>query len=158
MDEKPKNDHSQGTVVYELAGFVQRLAAATIDGFLLVLLLTIVMLLVAALSEANVPAQMAQFVGFAVPVAYHWYFWTRRDGQTPGKFALGIKVIKADGSEITDTDAVIRAIGYNVSALLFGLGFLWALLDRNNQTWHDKIGRTYVVRNRNQRKIVEITK
>lgn len=158
MDEKPKNDQAQGTEVYELAGFVQRLAASTIDGFLLVLLLTIVMLLVAALSDANVPGQMVQFVGFAVPVAYHWYFWTRRDGQTPGKFALGIKVIKADGSELTDTDAVIRAIGYNISAFLFGLGFLWALLDRNNQTWHDKIGRTYVVRNNNQRRMIEIRK
>lgn len=158
MDEKPKNNQAQGTEVYELAGFVQRLAASIIDGFLLVLLLTIVMLLVAALSDANVPGQLVQFVGFAVPVAYHWYFWTRRDGQTPGKFALGIKVIKADGSELTDTDAVIRAIGYNISAFLFGLGFLWALLDRNNQTWHDKIGRTYVVRNHTQRRMIEIRK
>ncbi len=158
MDEKPKNDQWQGTEVYELAGFVQRLAATIIDSFLLVLLLTIVMLLVAAFSDANVPGQMAQFVGLAAPVAYHWYFWTRRDGQTPGKFALGIRVVKMDGTALSDTDAVIRAIGYNVSALLFGVGFLWALLDRNSQTWHDKLARTYVVRNDRQRRIVEITK
>jgi uncharacterized RDD family membrane protein YckC len=158
MDKKRKNDQSPGAEVYELAGIVQRLAASLVDSVLLVVLLTIVMLLVAALSDANLPGQLAQFVGFAVPVAYHWYFWTRRDGQTPGKFALGIKVIKADGSAITDVDAVIRAIGYNVSALLFGLGFFWALLDRNNQTWHDKIGRTFVVRNHNQRRVIEIKK
>ena len=157
MDEKPKNDHSPGTVVYELAGFVQRLAASLIDGFLLILLLTLVMLLVAALSSGNVSDRMAQFVGLAVPVAYHWYFWTRRDGQSPGKFALGIRVVKADGSALGDTDAVIRAIGYKVSALFFGVGFLWALLDRNNQTWHDKLARTYVVRNDRQRRTVEIT-
>lgn len=67
-------------------------------------------------------------------------------------------MIKADGSEITDADAVIRAISYNVSFMLFGVGVLWAFVDRNSQTWHDKLARTYVVRNERQRRIVEITK
>lgn len=157
MDEKAKNGHQAEAVVYELAGFVERLAANLIDSFLLILPLAIVMLLLYT-SVTNLPAQIAQFVGLAVPVVYHWYFWTRRDGQTPGKFALGIRVVKADGTTIADTDALIRAIGYNVSALLFGLGFLWALLDRKNQTWHDKLARTYVVRNHSQRKLIEIMK
>ena len=155
MDEKPKNDQRADTVVYELAGLVERLAASVIDGFLLILPLSIAILVISQPGN-NLPIQLIQFVSLAVPVAYHWYFWTRRAGQTPGKFALGIRVVKADGTALSDTDAVIRAIGYNISAMLFGLGFIWALVDRNNQTWHDKIARTYVVRKDSQRKTIEI--
>ena len=100
--------------------------------------------------------QLLQFFALAIPVGYYWYFWTRRDGQTPGKFALGIRVIKSDGTELSDTDAVIRAIGYHVSGLLCGLGFIWAIFDKNKQAWHDKLARTYVVRAEGDRPTVEV--
>ena len=154
MDEKPKNG-VPATEVHELAGLVDRVAAYFIDSILIL----IPLVLVAAIlmhGGNDVPGQLAQFVSLTVPVAYHWYFWTRRDGQTPGKFALGIRVVKADGTPMSDTDALIRAIGYNVSAMLFGLGFLWAFFDRNKQSWHDKMARTYVVRNGRQRRTVDI--
>ena len=155
MDEKTKNDRGTQTKEYELAGLIDRFAASIIDGFLLILPLMIIGGAIGA-SGHHLPAQLAQFIFFAVPIGYHWLFWTRRGGQTPGKFAMGIRVIKTDGGQIGDVDALIRAIGYHVSAMLFGLGFVWALLDRNNQTWHDKMARTYVVRSREQRKTVEI--
>ncbi|MYA93066.1 MAG: RDD family protein [Chloroflexi bacterium] len=141
--------------VHELAGIVPRFLAGIIDGFLLLLLL---LLLMVALSSSGhlFPPALANFFGLAVPVFYFWYFWTRRDGQTPGKFALSIRVVKADGTAISDVDAVIRAIGYQVSGALFGLGYLWALIDRKNQAWHDKLARTYVVRSQSQRRTVEI--
>lgn len=155
MDEKPKNDSGAAGRVYELAGLVDRFAASLIDSFLLILPLSVAALIMSSPGH-HIPKQLLQFVFLALPVAYHWYFWTRRDGQTPGKFALGIRVIKTDHSAISDVDAVIRAIGYHVSSMLFGLGFIWALFDKNNQSWHDKIARTYVVRCGKRRKTVEI--
>ena len=151
---KKKNDKDSGGARHELAGLVERLAASVIDAILVMILLMLLSsLLLAGGAHAAMP--ILQAVTFAAPVAYYWYFWTRRDGQTPGKFALGIRVVKADGSPINDVDAVIRAIGYQVSAMLFGLGFIWAIFDRKNQTWHDKLARTYVVRKEAQRKMVE---
>ncbi len=155
MEEKRKSDQQTASEAYELAGLVERLLAHLIDSFLLFIPLMIAILIIMQPGN-NPPIQLIQFVAFAVPVAYYWYFWTRRAGQTPGKFALGIRVIKADGTTITDIDALIRAIGYSVSSMLFGLGFIWALLDRKNQTWHDKMARTLVVRNSNQRKTIDI--
>ena len=155
MDEKPKNDHGAARHVYELAGLVDRLAANVIDSFLLILPLSILAVIISS-PGSQIPGQVLRFVLVAVPIAYHWYFWTQRDGQTPGKFALGIRVIKTDGSSLSDMDAVIRAIGYHVSGMLFGLGFIWALFDKNNQSWHDKMARTYVVRSNKQRKTVDI--
>ncbi len=140
--------------VHELAGIVPRCLAGIIDGFLLLMLMLLVLAVIS--SSGELLPVLANFFSLAVPVFYYWYFWTRRKGQTPGKFALGIRVVKADGTPISDVDAVIRAVGYQVSAVLFGLGYLWALIDRKNQTWHDKLARTYVVRSQAQRRTVEI--
>ena len=155
MDEKVKNEHSSDRGTYELAGFLTRALAVFIDAFFLVMILMILGLIAAAVGGGE-RAQAYQSFGLIVPVAYSWYFWTRRDGRTPGKFALGIRVVKADGTAISDTDAVIRAIGYQVSALLCGLGYIWAIFDKNNQTWHDKLAGTYVVRVQDKRDMVDV--
>lgn len=155
MVEKAKNDDITYGETYELAGLVDRIVANIIDNAILIIPIAIVQLLLFSSGE-RLPAQLVNFVFMAIPVAYYWYFWTHKDGQTPGKFALGIRVIRADGTSIKDVDAVIRAIGYHVSAMVFGLGFIWAIFDRKNQTWHDKIARTYVVRTSEQRKTITI--
>ena len=155
MDEKTKNESGLPRETFELAGVAARLAAFIID-MILELLLLLVVFIVLALIGGDGSESLVQAFGFAIPVAYHWYFWTRRDGQTPGKFALSIRVIKADGTPISDTDAVIRAIGYNVSAFVCGLGYIWAIFDKNNQSWHDKLARTYVVRKDRQPHTVEV--
>jgi uncharacterized RDD family membrane protein YckC len=91
------------------------------------------------------PESIATILGFIINFIYNWYFWTRRDGQTPGKAAVNIRVIKTDGTPISDIDALVRVIGYTLSGLVLGVGYLWALWDSNSQTWHDKMARTYVV-------------
>jgi len=155
MDEKTKNESGLPRETHELAGVATRAAAFIID-MILELLLLLLVVFVLALIGGDGSASIIQGIGFAIPVAYHWYFWTRRDGQTPGKFALSIRVIKADGTPLSDTDAVIRAIGYNVSSFVFGLGYLWAIFDKNNQSWHDKLARTYVVRKDRRRHTVDV--
>ena len=155
MDEKTKIDPGPPHESHELAGLSSRLMAVIIDSFLLLLLLLLIFFVLVLVSGDGSESIM-QAIGFAIPVAYNWYFWTRRDGQTPGKFAMSIRVIKADGTPINDTDAVIRAIGYNVSSIVCGLGYIWAIFDKNNQTWHDKLARTYVVRKDPQRHMVEV--
>lgn len=155
MEDKAKNSEAIQVEVYELAGLIERLAANIIDNLLLIFPIMVVQFVIFS-PEEPLPTRFAQFIILAVPVVYHWFFWTRRNGQTPGKFALGIRVIRADGSPLSDIDALIRAVGYHVSGILFGLGFIWALFDKRNQAWHDKMARTFVVRNEEQRKTVEI--
>lgn len=155
MDEKEKNDPGLPRETHELAGLSARLIAMIIDGFLLFVLLMIVFFALAFIGGSG-SESMIQVIMLVIPIGFHWYFWTRRDGQTPGKFALSIRVIKADGTPLSDTDAVIRAIGYQVSSIFCGLGFIWAIFDKNNQTWHDKLARTYVVTKDKQRHTVDV--
>lgn len=39
-----------------------------------------------------------------------------------------------------------EVIGKWVSGLVFGLGYFWAIWDKDGQTWHDKIAGTVVVK------------
>ncbi len=145
MVEKTKHGMSAANESLEFAGVTARFVAQILDGIALALVAMLVFGIL-MLAGGGFATSLAQFVGLALPVVYHWYFWTRRDGQTPGKSAVGVRVIKANGAALSDADAFIRAIGYHISAAVFGLGYIWAIFDKNNQTWHDKLAGAYVVR------------
>lgn len=67
-------------------------------------------------------------------------------GATPGKVLLELRVVDVrTGGRSGLGRSVVRYIGYFLSALPLGLGFLWMLWDRHNQTLHDKLARTRVV-------------
>jgi uncharacterized RDD family membrane protein YckC len=67
-------------------------------------------------------------------------------GTTPGKRALRMYVVKEDGRRAGFGTMLLREwIGKWISGLVFGLGYLWILLDKDRQAWHDKLASTYVV-------------
>ncbi|UFN47294.1 RDD family protein [Roseomonas sp. OT10] len=73
-------------------------------------------------------------------------FWAGR-GATPGKWIMGLRIVDAaTGGAPSMGQLVLRCLGYVVSALAMGLGYLWVLWDPRRQGWHDKLGRTLVVR------------
>lgn len=67
-------------------------------------------------------------------------------GTTPGKKMLGMQVVNEDGSNAGFFTMLFREyIGKYVSGIFFMLGYLWILIDKHNQGWHDKLMSTYVV-------------
>ena len=66
-------------------------------------------------------------------------------GQTPGKMFMGLKVVRADGGEMTPGLAFLRFIGFGLSLLPLGLGFFWSIVDREKCAWHDHLAATRVV-------------
>lgn len=131
MGEKLKNGMG-----IELGDIGTRFIAIAIDTFILGILVSILF---------GAGGEVGGGVGLLGTVLYNWYFWTRQNGQTPGKMAMNLRVVKADGSELSDIDAVIRAVGYYLSMFVMGLGYIWALFDNENRTWHDLITGTIVV-------------
>jgi uncharacterized RDD family membrane protein YckC len=65
---------------------------------------------------------------------------------TIGKMIMGLQVVRTDGSKVDFGRALLREFAKILSGLALGLGFLWAAFDEKNQTWHDKIADTLVVR------------
>jgi uncharacterized RDD family membrane protein YckC len=82
-----------------------------------------------------------QLVVFAVGVA----FWRYR-GATPGKMAIGAKIVDASSGELASTGKlVVRFIAYFVSLIPLCLGFAWIGVDPRKQGFHDKIAGTLVI-------------
>jgi uncharacterized RDD family membrane protein YckC len=119
------------------AGFWRRFAALFVDG-LLVGVVTIV--LGVALKGVG------YLLAIVVDVIYFGYFEGSPSGQTPGKRALGIRVLDfRTGGSIGHGRAVLRFFARWLSQLVFYLGYFWMLWDREKQTWHDKIAGDVVV-------------
>lgn len=73
---------------------------------------------------------------------------------TVGKLALGIRVGGEDGQRIGLFRSLFRYVGYIPSALLVGYGFIMAGVDDRKQGLHDKMVKTYVVHNPNNRRLL----
>ena len=132
-----------GMTALEIASVWQRLGAWLVDGVIGILAGVVGGLLRSALGDdgqllINVPIVFYFVVNL-------WLVSIR--GQSLGKMAIGIKIVKTDGSSVGFGGAFIREIiGKLVSTLIFFLGYIWNLFDGKRQGWHDKIAGTYVVK------------
>lgn len=111
-------------------GFWRRFWAACLDVILV------------GLATAIVQQPLAFLFGLLV---YHIGMWGWK-GTTIGGTILGIRCYRTTGAPMDYGVATVRGISAIFSFLVLGLGFLWAGWDRENQSWHDKIAGTMVVR------------
>lgn len=132
MEKKPKE------FALEYAGFWIRLGAGVID--------ILVLVFAAGMIACFFPDPIIWVAsGLLISTAYWLGFWVWR-GQTPGKMAVGIKIIRTDSSPIKWQCALRRFWGYIVSAITLFIGFVWVAFDERKQGIHDKIADTYVVK------------
>jgi uncharacterized RDD family membrane protein YckC len=68
------------------------------------------------------------------------------NGATPGKMALGMKVIRADGQPLSVGLSLGRWAASWVSCLTLFIGYIIAAFDAQKRTLHDHICDTRVVR------------
>ena len=76
--------------------------------------------------------------------AYFAWSWAS-GGQTVGMRAWRLVVTHRDGTAVSLITATLRFLAACLSALAFGLGFIWCLIDRDGLTWHDRISGTVLV-------------
>ena len=68
-------------------------------------------------------------------------------GRTLGKVCLGLKVIRPDGSRVGFLRGGLReSVGKWMSGLCCSLGYWMMFRDPDQQTWHDQLCDTYVIR------------
>lgn len=68
-------------------------------------------------------------------------------GRTLGKWATGLQIRRTNGEPINILHATVRhIIGYPLSLLFFGAGFLIAALNSRGRALHDYLASTVVVR------------
>jgi uncharacterized RDD family membrane protein YckC len=134
----------------EYVGFWPRLGAAIID--ILLQLVVTLPLTYAIYGRISAPSGKF-FMGFGdilvnvvLPAAAVIAFWVHV-GATPGKMAMSAQIVDADtGAPLSPSKSVLRYLGYFVSLIPLGVGYLWIAFDRRKQGWHDKIANSVVVR------------
>ena len=80
----------------------------------------------------------------SVYMAFFCWFW-RRNGQTLGMQAWRLQIQDLDGGRISVWQCLKRLLGAMLSALCFGAGYWWMLLDKEQRCWHDRLSQSRVV-------------
>jgi uncharacterized RDD family membrane protein YckC len=153
----------------QLSGWWRRVVAAVLDGLIIgigsaILLVAITAPFSIGFFANDTVGVVAVLVGSllalgciaVVSFLYAPYLMARWNGQTLGRKAVGIRVIRANGEPMTFWFAMLREVV--VKALLFGflgsitfgiaslLDVLWPLWDEENRALHDFIVNTRVIK------------
>jgi uncharacterized RDD family membrane protein YckC len=132
-------------------GFPSRAVAYVIDTLVITISTSVGILITSATINALFPTHKPLDVSpwlYALILtwvggAYFVGFWTFT-ATTPAMWIFGLRVRRINGERVGILRAIVRYLAFGLSALCFGLGFLWVLFDRRHMAWHDKIARTLV--------------
>ncbi len=130
------------------AGLFARWVALTLDPLIAVLLYFGGIAVLGGMTGSEDVGVMAAVL---LPILYViWYLSLMRQGLSPGKKLLGLQVVDQQTGGIPGFGKMFvrEVVGRFLSGIVFGLGYLWAIVDKNAQAWHDKIAGTVVVKAR----------
>jgi uncharacterized RDD family membrane protein YckC len=85
---------------------------------------------------------MQASLGLAL-VAYFAWGWSKGRCTLPMQ-TLGMRLQTTDGKDVSTMRATLRAV-LAVPSMMTGIGFLWAIVDRDAQTIHDRLCDTRLV-------------
>jgi len=129
------------------ASLVKRLAASLYELLSLIavwLLCTFVFVLFFGSVDTTIERYCLQLFLWAVAGIYFVVCW-RKTGQTLAAQAWKIKLVNMDNSPISLKQALLRYMLATLSLLTFGIGFLWALIDKDQSFLHDSILNTRII-------------
>jgi uncharacterized RDD family membrane protein YckC len=151
-----------GAPQFEYGGFWIRVLASILDSMILMVLGYILQLVVwrpllpsSQIQPGTPPAEALRsilgaagivgLVNMAISCCYEVFFIARL-GATPGKMALGLKVIRADGGPVGLGRAFGRYFAKFLSAMILCIGYLMVAFDSEKRGLHDMICDTRVVK------------
>lgn len=132
------------------AGFWIRLWATVIDMVLfLIISIPIGLILSGDMNDVIGPGANGPpgfLLGWVFPAIATIAFWASK-GATPGKMAIGARILNAQTGEPPSTGQCVgRYFACFISFLPLFLGALWIGWDARKQGWHDNLDGTVVVR------------
>ena len=140
------------------AGFWIRVGASLIDTVLMMIVIVPALSIIYGKSywygEAASLGVWDIVFNYILPAVVVIVFWVYKSA-TPGKMALGLKIVDAEtGIQPSTSSLILRYLAYYVSIIPLLLGLIWVGIDKRKQGWHDKIAGTVVIRN-NDKEVVQ---
>ncbi len=130
-------------IVLPPAGFWRRVGAILCDG-LLIGLFSVLASFAGGGPNKGAGVLISSMVSFLAGVLVPVLGWSRW-GTTPGKYLLGLYVCDLDGRVgLPFGRALLRFVGYFLSSLALGLGYLMPLFTERKRALHDFVAGTYV--------------
>jgi len=132
------------------APFLLRCAALLIDYLLLLLLPASWLIISGWLDETGVRSiGIGVWIIGLIVFAINFILFPLIRGRTIGKGLLGLTILRSDGSSLNFQSLIWRNIvGYALTLLTGGLGFLLSAVNASGRALHDFVGGTVVVRGR----------
>lgn len=133
------------------AGVLKRIGAIILDNFLLAIPTYAVMFAVIGFSgvfsgKEPGPGILLMYIpGFTFPVLYEGLMLSLRNGQTVGKMALSIRVVRPDGSPISGGQAWGRAALRMILSCGIIIDYIPVFFTEEKTTLHDMIAGTRVI-------------
>ena len=134
------------------AGPVSRLLAFLADAGFVSILYTAAVALVAAAVDVTTPWKLdfSKDSWLTLLLYFGWWGiylgngWLLRS-KSPGMALLGLRIVRADGSELDQRHAVIRLISFPLGFLTLGAGFLGIIFGKRRKAIYDRVADTAVV-------------
>lgn len=98
--------------------------------------------------DFSIPTQSGLIYSITLVLWAFFYLWISYAvfGKTIGKMLLGVRVVSSDGQIVLKgRQSFLRVLTYPLSFLIFGLGLLGIVFNRQRQAWHDRFAQTAVV-------------
>jgi uncharacterized RDD family membrane protein YckC len=133
---------------YRLAGPFRRLPAFLLDfcvGFGLLVTLLIIINMTVTIASPGLAAALSLLLFFVIWWFYGVLFETFMNGQTPGKYVLGLRVLTDSGQPINGMQATLRNLLRAADLLIPLLGIVVMTLNRKYQRLGDLVAGTIVV-------------
>jgi len=130
------------------APFLARIAAMIYESLLVTAVVFVAsFIIIPVVGEMHAPWQRHLFQVYIVGVLFAYFsaFWLR-SGQTLAMKTWRIRLVNPNGAPLTLKQAALRFFLALSGLLLGGIGFWWALVDRDQQFLHDRIVGTRLVR------------
>lgn len=124
-------------VQYEIADLRERIVAYILDVLLMMVLLVLLVFLIGALQldflfRGMAGQQIAMTSPFLLFFGYHILFEMLQYGQTPGKKAMGIRVVRLDGKSPEWSDSALRVL-LHLADSVFCMGIVGCMLIKTTQ-------------------------
>ena len=119
-------------------------------GIILAVMVPVVMAILGPGSSLGETAEtLAGLLTGSVILGYVMFYFTwfvGRFGATPGKMALGIRIVRSDGGPVSYWRAFGRFWAHQLSGAIMYIGFIIAFFDEQKRTLHDHICDTRVIK------------
>jgi len=145
---KPESQEARSDdTLFPVASIDNRRLAAVVDLFCLLFAYGGFLLLFGSLGGEFTLSKLSAAVyttTFAIVYLQYFALFTIFGGTTPGMMMRNLQVTSFSGEPPTPRQMLLRTAGYTLSAGAFFLGFLWAMWDEDELTWHDRLSHTYL--------------